>query len=373
MAAPGQVVEVRGGTYPSQTIRAVAGRAGPNVVFRPAAGARVILGGLQFGANADSVLGPDFITVRGMETTYKNAEPGAGNQRGIFVGPGSTFITLENMDAGSVDSWFADHLTVKGGDYGPCHAVSGPNVCGNSKQDVSTNVTIDGATFHGYRFDETCFTVAGADCHWECMYLNASENITIKNSRFYQCAIFDIFVTISGPDAARMGHRNLTIENNWFSAPWQENLSGTAPQRSTAVALAWCQNSPNGYRNVFIRFNSFQANAGIIGRDSPCAWENVRIVGNLLQFPGTCDSQITYAYNLWTDNWRHGSCASTDRIIGPSIPYVNGGAGAGLDYHLAGASLIDNLVPASVGCPSADIDGQQRPLGANCDAGSDER
>ena len=73
-------------------------------MFRPAAGARVILGGLSFG-NSEAPAGPDYITVKGMETVYRTSEPGAGNQQGVWVGPGSTHITLENIDAGSVDSW----------------------------------------------------------------------------------------------------------------------------------------------------------------------------------------------------------------------------------------------------------------------------
>ena len=135
VAAPGATVEVAGGTYSSQTFRAVSGKTGPNVLFRPAAGARVILGSLGFGSGGDAALGPDLITVRGMETTYKGSDPGAGNQRGIHVAPGSTNITLESMDAGSISSWFADRLTVRGGDYGPCDAVTGSNVCSNNKQE----------------------------------------------------------------------------------------------------------------------------------------------------------------------------------------------------------------------------------------------
>jgi chitodextrinase len=373
-ALPGEVVEVAGGTYPSQTIRAAGVRSAPNVVFRPASGARVILDGLKFGPNADPAFGPDYITVRGFETTYKTAEPGAGNQRGVFVGPGSTFIRLEDMDAGSVSTWFADQVTVKGGDFGPCHVIAGSsNVCGQNMLDVSTNVTVDGARFHDYRFDETCFTVSGADCHYECLYLNGGENNTIKNSTFSGCAIFDIFATISGADAGRIGHKNLLIENNWFAAPWTESLSGGSPSRGTAVWLAWCQNSSLGYRNVLIRFNSFQANT-TVGPNSnpPCVFDNVRVTANVLMHDG-CESSWTYAYNVWTTAWRTGSCASSDRILGTTIPYVNGGSGSGFDYHIAATSSIDDLVPAAAGCPATDIDGEARPAGAWCDAGSDER
>ena len=204
VASPGAVVQVAAGTYPGQTIRAVAGRAGPNVVFQPPAGARVVLGGLSFD-------GADFVTVRDMETTYKGSSPGAGNQQGVHAGPGSSYITLENLDAGSVRSWKADHLTVKGGDYGPCDAVTGNNVCSNNMQDVSTNVLIEGAYFHDLEYDPSA-----PDAHWECMYLNGGRNVTIRGNRFERCAIFDLFVTISGPDAEAIGHENLTIENNWF-------------------------------------------------------------------------------------------------------------------------------------------------------------
>ena len=170
------------------------------------------LGGLSFRRLGEPAIGPDYITVRDMEMTYKGSSPGAGNQQGVWVGPGATYITLEDLDAGSVSSWMADHLTVRGGDYGPCDAVTGSNVCGNNKQDVSTNVLIEGAYFHDLEYD-----ASAPDAHWECMYLNGGRNVTIRGNRFERCAIFDLFVTISGPDAGAIGHENLTIENNWFA------------------------------------------------------------------------------------------------------------------------------------------------------------
>lgn len=374
-ARPGEVVEVGAGRYPSQSLRAIGSRSGPNVVFRPAARARVVLGGLTLGSN-DMGQGPHRVTLRGMQLAYKGSAPGARNQEGIWVGPGSSNIRLEHMDAGNVHTWFADHVTVLGGDYGPCDAVWGSdNVCGNTKFDVSSNITVDGALFHDYRFDATCFS-AGADCHWECMYVNGGENITIRNSKFRDCTIYDIFATISGPDAARVGHRNLLIENNWFDTPWTEDRSGGARARATAVSLAWCQNSPQGYRDVLVRFNSFQRNTGIeLDRNMSCRWDNVRIVGNLLSYPGNCDSRIAYAYNVWTRSVRTGRCAASDRLIGDKMPYVAPTSGRGFNFRLgAKRTAADDLVPASVpgGCPRVDID-RKRRSSTRCDAGSDER
>jgi hypothetical protein len=378
-AKPGEVVEVRGGTYPPQRILAAPGKTGPNVLFRPAARARVVVDGISFGANGDPARGPAFITLRGMETTYHRVGLSSRNQRGIFVGPGSRRITLENMDAGSIDSWFAEGLSVHGGDYGPCNVLAfHVNVCGNNKQDASRNVLIDGATFHDMRMDESCFQ-NGADCHWECMYLNATTNMTVRNSKFFNCSLYNIFVTISGPEAAAIGHKNLVIENNWFATPWTESPNGGGqPRRPSAVALAWCVNSPSqGYRNVHVRFNSFSSNTGVeTDRTSGCVWENVRFTGNLLQFQG-CDARSIYSYNVWSRSFRAGRCSPTDKVGARTLPYRNETTDASLDFRLTTArrTLADNLVPRTVfgGCPRTDFHRQRRPLERHCDAGAHER
>jgi hypothetical protein len=376
VARPGEIVEVAGGSYPGQVIVAAANKAAPNIVFRPAERARVILDGLEFGGDS-ARQGPAFITVRGMATAYRNVGTSSLNQVGVWVGPGSKHIALENIDAGSVDSWFADHLTVRGGDYGPCNAVGNyaANVCGNNKLDVSTNVTITGALFHDYRFDQSCFD-EGADCHWECMFVNGGVNVSIRNSKFRDCALMDIFATISGPDAAAIGHRNLAIENNWFDTPWNESRSGPTRSRPSAVVLAACWVSP-GYRDVRIRFNSFHPTTRL-EHDSTiaCSFENVRVIGNLMMWDG-CDSRYTYAYNLWSTTWRRGTCSATDKIGARTFPYANQESGSNFNFHLRQdrRTLADDLVPASVagGCPTRDMDQQRRPLQKRCDAGADER
>ena len=203
------------------------------------------------------------------------------------------------------------------------------------------------------------------------------SNITVRNSKFRDCAIFDLFATISGPDAAVMGHRNLTIENNWFDVPWNENPASAARTRPSALVLAWCQNSSVGYRNVRVRFNSFHPNTHL-EHDATvaCTYENVQIIGNLMMWDG-CDPRYTYAYNVWTTTWRRGSCSATDRIGGKTLPYVSGASGQGFDFRLGPArkTLADDRVPATVagGCPRTDLDGQRRPMQKLCDAGADER
>ena len=240
--------------------------------------------------------------------------------------------------------------------------------------DVATDVLIDGARFHDFRFDETCLTIEGAECHWECMYVNGGERVTIRNSRFYGCTIFDIFTTISGPLAGDMGHKDLTIENNWFATPWNEDEEGGSPVRHSAVSLSWCQNSDLGYRDVSVHFNSFEATTGIeIDRNPVCTFENVSVTGNLLAWDG-CQDVWSFAYNVWSTQLLTGTCSGTEEIAGDQLPYAEPRGGATMDYHLAGpASVADDLVPAA-GCNAADADGEPRAAGGGaCDAGADER
>jgi hypothetical protein len=293
--------------------------------------------------------------------------------------PGTRDVTLRGLDAGNFTLWGVQDVKVLGGDWGPCYV--GPDTdCSNAKIDAGPDeyptkrVLVDGAKFHDYRFGPECWN-EGEECHFECMYVNGSHDVTIRNSKFRDCALYDIFVTVSGPAAGRVGHAGLTIENNWFDKPWDENGPSTARRyRASALALNWCQNSPLGYRDVRIRFNSFQAGTGILHDLNPeCRFENVRVVGNLLAWDA-CDPRWSYDYNIWSTDLRRGRCSRTDRIVGDSFPYRNPASGQGFDFHVRNKwSAARNLVPASTagGCPRTDVDRRKRS-GKRCDAGSDD-
>jgi hypothetical protein len=206
------------------------------------------------------------------------------------------------------------------------------------------------------------------------MFVNGSRSVTVRNSRFRDCALYDIFVTLSGGDAARVGHQRLTIENNWFGTPWNEDPAAPSRSRAGAVELSWCQNSAQGYRDVLIRHNSFQRDTGIsLDIAAGCVFEDVRIIGNLLRQPGSCDPRVTFAYNVWSSISAADRCSPTDRTAGGAFPYARAASGPGFDFHLAAHGAPDDLVPPTAGCPATDIDGQPRPAGGRCDAGADER
>jgi hypothetical protein len=369
-ARPGEVVEVAGGSYPRQEILAdPRKRSSKHVVFRPARGARPTVRELALG-NPDGN-GPRHLTITGIATAYASRT----HQMPVSALPGTRDVVLRNLDAGNFNLWGVQDLKILGGDWGPCYAgVDEP--CGNSRIDAgppgfeTRNVLVDGVLVHGYRYGQSCWDTGG--CHHECVYLNGSHDVTIRNSRFRDCALYDIFVTLSGPDAARVGHRRLTIENNWFDTPWDESGPTTTRRaRASALALNWCQNSPHGYKDVRIRNNSFQRNTGFLLDPNPeCRFENIRVVGNLLAWDG-CDSRWSYDYNVWSTGLRRGRCSPTDRIAGDAFPYRNAASGPGFDFRLKDDwKPARDLVPAAA-CAARDIDGRRRD-GKRCDAGSSE-
>ena len=103
-AAPGDVVEVAAGTYGSQAVPRVAGRAAPAVEFRPQAGASVTLGGLDIAGG--------FVTVRDIWTGDVAIDAGDS---------GATPVdNVSLINGGGQWMWIqtARNLLVKGGSYG---------------------------------------------------------------------------------------------------------------------------------------------------------------------------------------------------------------------------------------------------------------
>ncbi len=375
-ARGGEVIEVAAGEYPEQVIVADPTKTSRRrVEIRPAYGARVTVRGLTLGSG-ETGDGPRHLTIERLRTAYA----GPNVQLPAVALPGTRDVTLRDIDAGNFTLWGVKDVLVQGGDWGPCH--TGPGVpCTNSRIDSgptgfeTDRVTVDGALFHDYRFSPACYQ-EGADCHFECMYVNGSSNVTIRRSTLRDCALFDIFVTVSGTDGARVGHRNLKIVGNVFDTPWDEAAQGPSRRRASAVSLSWCQNSPLGYRDILIAFNSFQSATGLLIDDPArqCSFENARVIGNLLAWDG-CDSRWTYGHNVWSTSLRRGRCARTDRTTGDRLPYVRQASGPDLDFRLReGRTPADGLVPPSAArCPQRDIDGEARPRKGSCDAGADER
>lgn len=352
VASPGEIVDVAGGTYPTQRIEYDSSKtSADDVYFRPVAGASVKINGDIFAYGSH-------VTFIGMQ---------AGDTEVPYDGPADVNdVTFYGMDARNFTIDSGRQVSIIGGDYGPASSCGGSFGGGNNG--IRMNREVDGA-----KVAPADILIWGADihdvqsydlveCHIECLIVGGGQNITVRGSRFWNCSIFDIFLQpFNGPISG------VTLENNWFATPTDPNgkaNSGRAVEFSPGP-------TPRPWRDILIRHNS--ANTAINlndGTPNP-GLESVSVVGNLAEAPVNCykGPGVTYRDNAWFGG---GVCDPSDISLGSAPPFVRRSDHGDLDYHLTGGPAVDS-VPASVSNLADDIDGQQRPDGAARDAGSDER
>jgi hypothetical protein len=324
-ASPGEVVDVAAGRYPVQTIGSDGSKtSADDVVFRPAAGAAVSIDGITFD-------GARHLSLEGFHLTdwWGTTSRGASD------------LTMRDIVAtAGFDISYASGVSVIGGSYGPWHATLG-TASYNHVGFGSSHILIDGVTFHDW-------TRSSADVHTECLHVSSVDGLTVRRSRFVDCAVFDIFLTYwSGPVT-----RNITIENNFFDEP--RDLDGGC------CAYYSVQSHVDGsYSNVLIRNNSDLMGYLIVGNLA-----NVRIVGNAGAYrQNDCQPDVAYSHNVWDG----AACGPTD--LDAAASFVNP---AIVDLHLLpGAAAIGRGDPGNH--PATDIDGDPRPLTGPVDAGADER
>jgi hypothetical protein len=360
MARPGQVVEVAGGAYPEQTITFASGRRGSeHVVFRPRDDERVVVGGLRLGSGADARDGPEGLSIERMAIGTAD-----GKQRTVSALEGTRSVVLRDLDAANFYLDGVKDFAIRGGDWGPCTTTStdtqsneAVDGCSNSKIDgnaANDDITIEDAVFHDYRI------VPGSGAHFECMIVFGGTDITIRRNKFYNCEFYDIFIQ----DLSGLAFDGLTIENNWFDAPW--NGSG-AQDRPVALAL-----SPRGraFHDVLIRFNSFLDSGMSLNDDQDgTRYSSFRVVGNIARsYWAGCYPSVEFRFNLWIGS----VCDGTDRSVA-SFPYAGAVKGPAADYRLTEGPAVD-LVPggASDTMLDRDIDSNRRPSGRARDAGAHE-
>ena len=310
-------MEVAAGTYGDQSIEPDSTKTSTNdVTFRPATGAQVTTGGL---------------TIRGSHVELRDL-----TLRGNWtVQPGADDITFRNLTVlGGIFILGGSNIAMIGGSVGPgvdFHPQFAPWPVGSP----ITNVLIDGVLFHDW-------TRTSADVHTECLQVAGTTNLTIRNSRFTNCAVFDLsFTEYNGSGKVT----NLVLENNFFDVATSGGY----------YAINFSQMDGG-----LIRFNTSKQGWIVQGTNlRPMTW-----VGNIVpNVPWGCSSSVNYQYNITPG----AQCGSTDRDVQPV--FVNGGA---FDLHLAPGSPGLDFVPLGTGGPATDIDGQPRPAGPAFDAGADE-
>jgi hypothetical protein len=171
VALPGQIVEVAGGTYPSQTIDPPGKPPGSSpVLFRKAAGATVTVGEIRpNGINA--------VEFRGLAFDD------------YYVATGSRGITFRNDTANVFYIRSSQNIRLIGGSVGPsCDGESATVGAAGGSSIRATDILIDGVKFHD--ITRSC---APAGSHVECLFVQETTGITIENSSFTGCDIMDIF------------------------------------------------------------------------------------------------------------------------------------------------------------------------------------
>jgi hypothetical protein len=333
VAQPGEGVDVLSGSYPDQEISG--NNRGPSVVFAPSPGANVQLGWLYI--HADNVELRDFT---------------AGGWVAYWDSDG---FTARNLTIHHFEIYGASNLRVLGGSVGPSYTPgesTPPNYIswGNGTVEPK-NILIDGVRFHDFRRG------FAAD-HMECMMVSGGDGITIRDSWFTRCDIFDIYFTQwSGPGPPH----DITLENNIFDVSTSDSQPG-----DTSLAV-WFGDHMDSFKNITVRYNTALQEIGI--GENPK--QNVSFVGNLAPLPArSCDSAIHYSHNVWFLSWTQpAKCVSSDVAVHTADPgFVDE---AHLDLRLKRGSIaIGRGDPRNH--PARDIFGHRRPRRGAPDAGAIE-
>jgi hypothetical protein len=327
----GDTIQMAAGTYASQTIDAKTPTS--TIVVHPAAGASVTLGGLNLN-------GCKRLEIRDVTT-------GGFGARNVAT----QYVTLRNVKQTSAFFLNAgSDISIIGGSVGPevdQQAQIAPTTGRWSTSGGGNNFLIDGVYFHD-------FVLKTPGTHMECLQVSGTTNMIIRNSKFENCAIFDLSFTDYNGGADPV--RNVTVENNYFDAA---TAGGYFSVHFTATTGA------------VVRFNS-ATQAMVIGAEhgsvSGFVLTGNDVIGGILNGDsGGCNSTsiATYNYNVTPGV----KCGSTD--LNAAAGFVNP---AILDLHLAATAAAIDFVPTSVsgGCPATDMNGNKRPAGAACDAGASE-
>jgi outer membrane biosynthesis protein TonB len=341
VAKPGQTVEMASGTYTDTALSLDSAKtSAADVVFRPLAGATVTI-------SPQLHVYAQHLELRELRFTSK-----------LWIESSAADVTirnstLKNFDLYSNGKESSHDISFIGGSIGPSAnensriASNGPSTSASPR-----DILIDGVDFHD-------FTVSpGSEAHVECLQVWAVDGLTIRNSKFRNCEVFDIFLQ-KLPEGAAATPSNILIENNFF------DCCG-----SGYYSIRMGDHAGTSWKDVTIRNNSLNKE---IDPDPSVPYSNVKIVGNVgpaLKFwsgsTGAIEpkpSGVEVDYNVWYAGAKVGS---HDKVAAAGFRNA-----AAVDFHLnAGAAAIDAGDPANA--PATDIDGDARPAGAAPDAGADE-
>ena len=333
-------MELQAGSYDDRTVSAdPAKTSADDVIFEPAPGAAVTLSNTLH------------ISARHLELRRLRF---AGV---LWIDAGAQDLTLRDntlkaFDILSNGAEAPGDISLIGGSVGPAPDDSNRIASNGTATTASpTNILIDDVRIHDFTQSQ------GSGAHVECLQVWAADGLTIRNSTFENCEVFDIFLQ-KLPGGAAGTPSNVTIENNFFDCC-----------RSGYFAIRLADHPGTSWNDVTIRNNSSNK---AINLDGGVPYSNVKVTGNIAPelslYTGATGGEsavpsgVTVDYNVWYAGSRRGP---HDQVA--PAGFIDPGA---LDFHLsAGAAAIGAGDPA--GSPARDIDGDSRSDAAP-DVGADE-
>ncbi|MBE2320236.1 hypothetical protein DVA67_029990 [Solirubrobacter sp. CPCC 204708] len=414
----GDLVLIKGGTYPEQHVTGDNGRAADCKLWVVIGEAMVLNGALMFESAARVHLGGGGARNGVGARLVTSTIPNSGSPRNQYplevIGGGnaggqSSSVTVQGTDVGGWKIENSTNVTIRDNDIGPCDAVdedAGGNDCDNGSIEYcepglalgadractgyNEGHVVEGNLIHDFGTDDSLYTGGGSnDPHWECMYVSYPRNLTIRGNTFVNCAnggnIFFTYANGGGTFEADYGYTNVVIENNVFTTTCDSSSPPCGGRADFAFGISGHCNLYGGVdlTDVVIRHNTFLGGAGFDssggctqGNPGVTLSGNVRL-GNSAQsscgadgaweLPPTSVNEVFYGGAV--------TCARDARTLGVAAtaldPLVASNSATAPDAHLKGPrGPLDGFVAAE--CPERDIDGQPRPA-TGCDAGADER
>jgi hypothetical protein len=321
LAHAGARIVVAPGSYPPQTINAN-GRTGAPVIFAPAPGGKVTI--------------PDELNVYGSHIEFQRMKVGDW-----YVRAGAEDVTFRAMSARLFFIRSATNIRVLGGSVGGIDDGSAPTIGSTYQSSVpSRDILIDRVRFH----DIT--RRAAPNTHVQCLFVQSVAGLTVEDSSFRNCDIFDVYVNNIGIGPVPS---NLLFENDLFAAA-----------TGGGFYSLYVRNDPGDtIDGLVIRYNSMLQGPHF----DPGAYAHSSVVGNVSPFSQRqCVSGIVFSHNVFNA----ARCGAGDRRA--ALGFVDPSAfRLGLQ---AGAAGIDG--GDSTDLPRRDILGRKRPRGRAPDAGAYE-
>ncbi len=315
--------------------------------------------------------------------------------------------TRFDVNAGS------DTVVIDASDFGPCIASYGTGgagvtqnnqgVCNNRILDTATSVTVEDSSLHGNL--QTWDGVSGPNGgppHSECLAIFGGINVTLRRSKLWDCGDSAVVLIQANPGTGQKA-TNLSFVGNWVNVDWNAT-DGTATNiKCRGFDIRY--NAGTGGADISgtfeFSFNTLNRCSSTSGLDIPWISTNsgdqryspnltsARFIGNIGSTiagggDGPCPTNSGNTLMNYNVQWKWGGSGSSYNLCGtnateanytPTTFLTSDNLHGTFDFHLTGSTQAwETTIPTSVagGCP-IDIDGTTRPVGANCDPGSDER